>query len=193
MLPSLRTQCVFFALLLVGCVPGNSSPDYATNSKKFDLGPVTIRIPVGWKAIEYDSSGLEHTDKGPQYHRYLFLNVASSDTTLRETITLTVDTRQGAPQARKASRELAKNLRAFPDQLQVLTFQDTLLHHGELAIAEATCRNLAEHVDFLQLYAFSTKKNVLVAFMGTARNHAGPTNEQNRAVFRQAIQSITWK
>lgn len=174
-------------------MPENSSPDYATTSKKYDLGPVTVNIPVGWKAIEYDISGLERTNKSPQYRRYLFLNAASSDTTLRETITLTVDTRQGVPQAEKASRELAKNLRALPDQLQVLTFQDTLLHHGELAVAEATCRNLTEHMDFLQLYAFFTKKNGLVAFMSTARNHAGPINEQNRAVFRQAIQSITWK
>ena len=90
-----------------------------------------MQIPVTWKALDYDRAGLAPTRKNQPYRRhYLFLNTASADTTLRETITLTVDEQQGVSQAGKVSRELAKNLRAFPDQLQVLTCTDTLLHHG---------------------------------------------------------------
>jgi hypothetical protein len=92
-----------------------------------------------------------------------------------------------------AARELAKNLRAFPDQLRVLQFRDTLLQNGHLALVEVTCRNLQTRLDLVQTYAFHDHANALVAFMGTARSQPGPVDQQNRRLFQEAIASLRWK
>lgn len=190
----LPLYCVLPVLLLTGCIPQTSTPSTtAAPTKQYDLGPVSMQLPVTWKALDYKTAMLDSTRQNMPYHRYLFLNTASTDTTFRETILLTVDQRPGAPQLGIIGRELAKNLRASPDQLQLLSFTDTLLHQGQLGLAEATCRDMAAHKDLLLQYAFTAKANVLVAFIGTARSQGEPTDKQNRAVFQQAIQSITWR
>lgn len=182
-------------LLLTSCA-SDTPPLAATKmlAKTYDLGAITVQLPRTWKALDYDSSGLWGAQRGPAYRqRHLFLNTAALDTTLRETIVLTIEKREGTPHAGKAAQALAKNLRAFPDQLQVLTLRDTLLNNGNLAIIEATCRNREVHLDIIQTYAFYTRANVLVAFLATARSHPGLSNQQTWTMFRQAITSITWK
>ncbi|RZK32282.1 MAG: hypothetical protein EOO63_01835 [Hymenobacter sp.] len=82
---------------------------------------------------------------------------------------------------------------AFPERLQGLTIRDTLLANGKLAIVEATYRNPKVAMDIIQTYAFYTRANTLVAFMGTARRHPRSAKQQTWALFRQAIASITWK
>jgi hypothetical protein len=182
-------------LFLASCAP--DTPPLAVAkvlAKKYDLGTVTVQLPGSWKALNYDSSALWGAQRGAAYRqRHLFLNTAALDTTLRETIVLTIEKREGTPHAGKAAQALAKNLRAFPDQLQVLTLRDTLLNNGNLAIIEATCRNREVHLDIIQTYAFYTRANVLVAFLATARSHPGSANQQTWAMFRQAVSSITWK
>jgi hypothetical protein len=194
MLPPVRPYALI-GLLLASCA--SDTPPLATTktlAKKYDLGAITVLLPSAWKALDYDSSGLWGAKKGPTYRqRHLFLNTAALNTTLRETIVLTVEQRPAIPQAQKAAQALATNLRAFPEQLQGLTLRDTLLANGKLAIIEATYRNPKVGMDIIQTYAFYTRANTLVSFMGTARSHPGPANQQTWALFRQAITSITWK
>jgi hypothetical protein len=194
MLRSLRLYALV-GLLLVSCGPDNL-PQAATktSAKKYELGAIMVQLPETWKALDYNASGLVDAHKGPAYRqRHLFVNTVAPDTTLRETIVLTIDKREGTFHAEKAGQELAKNLRALPTQLQVLTLQDTLLHNGNLAIIEVTSRNLDLHLDIIQTYAFYTRAHMLVSFMGTARSRSKTANQQTRAFFRQAITSITWK
>jgi hypothetical protein len=194
MRPPVRPYALM-GLLLASCA--SDTPPLAstkTLAKKYDLGAITVLLPSAWKALDYDSSGLWGAKKGPAYRqRHLFLNTAAVDTLLRETIVLTVEQQPGVPQAKKAAQALATNLRAFPAHLQGLTLRDTLLANGKLAIIEATYRNPNVALDIIQTYAFYTRANTLVAFMGTARSHPGPANQQTWTLFRQAIASITWK
>lgn len=186
---------ILLGVLLTSCAADTPTQDASQlASKHYNLGAITLQLPASWKALDYDSAGLWGAGQEPAYrHRYLFLNMASSDTVLRPTIVLTVEKRAGRFHANKAAQGLAKNLRASADQLQALTLRDTLLANGQLALIEATYHSPAVHLDVIQTYGFYTRANVLVTLLGTARNSPGPANQQTRALFRQAMTSLTWR
>jgi hypothetical protein len=194
-------QLSFRPAILVGVLLASCGADAPTQEasktaakRRYNLGALTVQLPASWKALDYNSAGLWGAGQGPAYRqRHLFVDSASADTVLRSTIVLTVEKRAGSFHADQAAQELTKSLRASADELQALTLRDTLLANGHLAIIEATYRSRAVHLDIIQTYAFYTRANMLVAFLGTARSYPGPANQQTRALFRQALTSLTWR
>ncbi|MGI4733634.1 MAG: hypothetical protein ACRYG7_00475 [Janthinobacterium lividum] len=186
---------ILAGMLLASCAADGPTQEASQPAaKRYNLGAVSVQLPAGWKALDYDSAGLWGAGQGPAYrHRHLFINSASPDTVLRPSMVFTVEKRAGSFHANQAAQGLAKRLRASSGQLQALTLRDTLLANGQLAIIEANYHSRAVHLDVLQTYAFYTRANVLVAFLGTARSNPGPANQQTRALFRQAITSLTWR
>ncbi|MGI4737444.1 MAG: hypothetical protein ACRYG7_19945 [Janthinobacterium lividum] len=186
---------ILVGVLLASCAADNPTQEASkTAAKRYNLGAVTVQLPASWKALNYDSAGLWGAGQGPSYRqRHLFINSASPDTVLRPSIVFTVEKRVGIFHVNQTAQELTKSLRASADQLQALTLRDTLLANGQLALIEATYHSRAVHLDVIQTYAFYTRANVLVALLGTARSYPGPANQQTRALFRQAITSLTWR
>ena len=186
---------ILVGVLLASCAADNPAQEASKKvTKRYNLGAVTVQLPAGWKALDYDSAGLWGAGQGPAYRRrHLFIDSASADTVIRPAIVLTVEKRAGTFQTSKAAQGLAKSLRVSPDQLQGLTLRDTLLANGHLAIIEATYHSRVAHLDVIQTYAFYTRAHVLVSFMGMARSRSGPANRQTQALFRQVITSLTWQ
>jgi hypothetical protein len=185
-------------LLLLGCAP-EGPPQAVAPGTTHDLGAVTIRLPNTWQPRDYAQSGLEAVDKGPHYHRYLFVNAASRDTAFRDIIILLVDQR-GAHEAGGrtvaaawVAQELVKNLYDYPGHVQVLAQRDTLLRDGQVALVEARSRNLDVGVDLLQVYGAFVKDKTHVVFMGVARSQPGAVDQRNRCRFRRAVESVAWK
>jgi hypothetical protein len=188
-------QLSFRPAILVGVLLASCGADTPTQEasktaakRRYNIGALTVQLPASWKALDYNSAGLWGAGQGPAYRqRHLFVDSASPDTVLRSTIVLTVEKRAGSFHADQAAQVLTKNLRASADELQALTLRHTLLANGHLAISRAV------HLDIIQTYAFYTRANVLVAFLGTARSYPGPANQQTRALFRHALTSLTWR
>ncbi|GAB2850310.1 hypothetical protein [Hymenobacter ruber] len=175
--------------LLVGCAPEHPQEEAVINqTKTYDLGTVSITIPEVWKSTDYTNLDSVPTRK---YKRFLFLNTASRDT-VRETLVVMIDEREGIKHVDKAATEMVKNF-SVPNQMQLLASHDTLLHNGNLAIVESTCRNLELRLDLAITCAFYKKENKMISLMGMAVSHPGTTDKNTRAMFRQMINSIKWQ
>jgi hypothetical protein len=182
----LRTSYALVFALLVRCTPKNSQGEEAIKlTKTYDLDAISIQLPEAWKPNDYISSGSK-----PMRKRYLFLNTASQ-ATLRETLIIVID-KHKSTYFEKAVKEMARSF-IVPNQMQLLTSRDTMLLNGDLAITEATYRNLQLNLDLAVTCALYRRDSKLIVLTGTALSHSNSIDQANRALFRRMINSIKWK